>query len=235
MSSVPPARSIRVGAEDSICTGEIIATNRASVPPDNGATTTAGLAPAVSLTVGGFVAASTEVLIGDASAQHVLIRPLSRSNPGLFDDRDGNWIECEIEVVAGGFRGAFTADMRSEEFHAFMDQVSELGRTIDGAATFTTMEGQLALVAHGRARADSQGRRRGARPRRRRQRCSSVSPSDAACLPAISRSLESPPGGLSSDRRAGGLTTVTAPRRLEVSVARLSQCRRVDGWPEPRA
>jgi hypothetical protein len=92
------------------------------------------------------VAASTEVLIGDASAQHVLIRPLSRSNPGLFDDRDGNWIECEIEVAAGGFRGAFTADMRSEEFHAFMDQVSELSRTIDGAATFTTMEGQLALA-----------------------------------------------------------------------------------------
>jgi uncharacterized protein involved in outer membrane biogenesis len=92
------------------------------------------------------VAASTEVLIGDASAQHVLIRPLSRSNPGLFDDRDGNWIECEVEVVVGSFRGAFTADMRSEEFHAFMDQVSELGRTVDGAATFTTMEGQLAIA-----------------------------------------------------------------------------------------
>jgi hypothetical protein len=95
--------------------------------------------------IGGFVAASTEVLIGDPSVEHALIRPVSRSNPGLFDDRDGNWIECEVEVVAGGFRGAFTADMRSEEFQAFMDQLSELGRTIDGAATFTTMEGQLTL------------------------------------------------------------------------------------------
>ena len=91
------------------------------------------------------MAASTEVLIGDSGAQHVLIRPLSRSSPGLFDYWDGNWIACEIEIAAGGFRGRFTADLRSEEFHAFLDQVSELGRTIDGAATFTTMEGQLTL------------------------------------------------------------------------------------------
>jgi len=70
---------------------------------------------------------------------------LSRSSPGLFDYWDGNWIACEIEIAAGGFRGRFTADLRSEEFHAFMDQVSELARTIDGAATFTTMEGQLTL------------------------------------------------------------------------------------------
>ena len=61
--------------------------------------------------IGGVVAASTEVLIGEASAQHVLIRPLSRSNPGLFDERDGNWIDCEVELVAGGFRGSIHARM----------------------------------------------------------------------------------------------------------------------------
>ena len=91
------------------------------------------------------MAASTEIVIGDLGGQHVVIRPVGRSSPGLFDDWDGNWIVCEVEISAGGFRGRFSADMRSGEFHAFMEQVSELARTIEGAATFTTMEGQLAI------------------------------------------------------------------------------------------
>ena len=95
------------------------------------------------------MAASTEIVIGDLGGQHVVIRPVGRSSPGLFDSWDGNWIVCEVEIAAGGFRGRFNADMRSEEFHAFMDQVSELDRTVEGAATFTTMEGQLALSLTG--------------------------------------------------------------------------------------
>jgi hypothetical protein len=110
--------------------------------PHNGATRSVGdSVPGV----GGVVAASTEIVIGDLKAQHVVIRPVRRSSPGLFDSWDGNWIVCEVEISAGGFRGRFSADMRSEEFHAFMEQVSELARTIEGAATFTTMEGQLAI------------------------------------------------------------------------------------------
>ena len=93
--------------------------------------------------------ASTEVLIGDSDAEHVLIRPLCRSQPGLFDDRDGNWIDCELQVVAGCFRGGFRADLRSEEFHTFLEEVEGLSRTPDGTARFTTMEGQSALSLTG--------------------------------------------------------------------------------------
>jgi hypothetical protein len=93
--------------------------------------------------------ASTEILIGDSSAQHVLIRPLFRSQPGLFDDRDGNWIDCELEIVAGCFRGGFRADLRSEEFQTFLDEVEGVSRTLDGTASFTTMEGQIALSLTG--------------------------------------------------------------------------------------
>lgn len=91
------------------------------------------------------VAPSTEIVIGDVGAQHVLIRPIARSNPGLFDTWDANGLICEVELAAGGFRAAFSAEMRSEEFHAFMDQILELERTLDGAATFSTIEGQVAL------------------------------------------------------------------------------------------
>ena len=101
---------------------------------------------------GGALAASTEILIGDAGGEHVLIRPLSRCHPGLFDYWDGNWIVCEIVITAGGFRGGFPANLRSEEFRAFLDDVEGVGSTLDGAARFSTMEDQLALslVADGK-------------------------------------------------------------------------------------
>lgn len=91
------------------------------------------------------MAATSEVLIGDAEGEHVLVRPLFRTHPGLFDFSDGNWIYCEIEIRAGGFRGSFRADLRSEEFLEFMQELSALGQTLQGAASFTTVEGQLAL------------------------------------------------------------------------------------------
>lgn len=95
------------------------------------------------------MAPSTEILIGDAGAHHVLIRPMSRSHPGLFDHLDGDWIDCEIQIAAGGFRGQFRADLRAEEFATFSTEVLALNRTLEGAATFTTMEGQLAVSLTG--------------------------------------------------------------------------------------
>jgi hypothetical protein len=91
------------------------------------------------------VAPSTEIVIGEVGAEHVLIRPIARSSPGLFDDWDANGLICEIELAAGAFRAAFSADLRPEEFQAFMDQILELERTVDGAATFVTIEGQVSL------------------------------------------------------------------------------------------
>jgi hypothetical protein len=97
------------------------------------------------------VTASTEVLIGDLDAQHVLIRPLSRSQPDLFDFKDGNWIDCELQIAAGGFRGSFRADLRSEEFQSFSEEMAALRRTPDGTATFSTVDGQIALSLTGDA------------------------------------------------------------------------------------
>ncbi len=95
------------------------------------------------------MAATTEVLIGDSGAQHVLIRPWARSNPGLFDERDGNWIDCEVELSAGGFHGRFRTDVSSEEFQIFMEQVEGVSTAVDGTASLTTMEGQIALSLTG--------------------------------------------------------------------------------------
>lgn len=92
---------------------------------------------------------STELVIGDENGQHVAVRALSRNHPGLFDYWDGNWIACEIQIAAGGFRGTFPADLRSEEFLAFLEDVEDLKRTLDTAASFSTMEGQIAFSLAG--------------------------------------------------------------------------------------
>jgi hypothetical protein len=92
------------------------------------------------------VAASTEILIGDADAQHVLIRPLSRSSPGLFDDGDGNWIDCEVQITAGAFSGRLGADIRPEEFQSFLEQLEAVQAASEGTASVTATDGQLAMA-----------------------------------------------------------------------------------------
>jgi hypothetical protein len=95
------------------------------------------------------VAPSTDILIGDPGADHVLICPRSRSHPSLFEYRDRNWIDCEVQVVAGGFRAGFQAALRSEEFRAFLEEIEGLCATLEGTASFVSMEGQLALSISG--------------------------------------------------------------------------------------
>lgn len=93
----------------------------------------------------GTVAASTEILIGDPTAQHVLIRPVGRSTPGLFDSWDGNRLDCCIDLVVSGFRGSVQADLRSEDFETFREQLEGLSSSLEGAAGLTGLDGQIAL------------------------------------------------------------------------------------------
>ena len=92
---------------------------------------------------------TTDVLIGDTDRQYVLIRPLCRRHPDLFDYQAGNWIDCEIEIAAGAFRGRFQTDLRSEEFHAFLQEAEALSRSLEGAASFATVEGGIAVALTG--------------------------------------------------------------------------------------
>jgi hypothetical protein len=91
------------------------------------------------------VTPTTEFLVGDADAQHVLIRPLSRREPGLFDNEDGNWIDCEVQIAVGGFRGTFRMDLSSEEFRDFSEELAGLSQTLEGTVTFSSEAGQVVL------------------------------------------------------------------------------------------
>jgi hypothetical protein len=90
-----------------------------------------------------------DLLIGDADGQHVLITVLGRKHPGLFDHCDGNWLACEVRIAAGSFRAAFRADLRAEELLAFRDQIDALVQSVEGAASFSTLEGQIAMTISG--------------------------------------------------------------------------------------
>ena len=90
--------------------------------------------------------ASTEILIGRADAEHVVMRPVGRRHPGLFDHQDANWIECDVDVAAGAFRGALQVDVRADDLSAFLDEVAALDGGADGAASFTPAEGSLMLA-----------------------------------------------------------------------------------------
>jgi hypothetical protein len=98
------------------------------------------------------MADSSEVLIGsrvEEGGQYLLIRPMRRSLPGLFDSGEGHWIECDLEIAAGAFRAAFPAHLRSEEFQSFLEEAQDLRRALEGVASFTPIDGQLAFAMTG--------------------------------------------------------------------------------------
>jgi hypothetical protein len=74
---------------------------------------------------------------------------VSWCHPGFFDYWDGNWIDCEVQIAAGGFRAGFRANLRTPEFAPFFEQLQGLLQTLEGSAHFTTMEDQIALQLTG--------------------------------------------------------------------------------------
>jgi hypothetical protein len=91
------------------------------------------------------VTASTELLIGDIDGQRVLVRAQARHHPDLFDATSENQISSDVEIVAGGMRAAYRAELRSEDFQSFLEEAEAFSRSGDGVATFSTVEGQLTV------------------------------------------------------------------------------------------
>lgn len=82
--------------------------------------------------------------IGRSNAR-VSVNPSRREFPELADYWDGNWVYATISIVAGGFRGEFEAQLRTEEFLRFRDELRPLHDSLIGRAKFETMEGWLSI------------------------------------------------------------------------------------------
>jgi hypothetical protein len=90
-----------------------------------------------------------EVVIGSGSTARVVITPLVRG--------DEHWVECDVAIQAGAFRGTFRASLRPEEFAAFRGDLERLHRDLRGPGRFDSMERQVAIEIRGDGRGHFKG------------------------------------------------------------------------------
>lgn len=85
------------------------------------------------------------IRIGGEDTGFLAITVLWRAHPDCTDYWDGNWLRAEVEVAAGGFRGAVAGDLRCDEFVRFHQELSRLYDSLRGVAEFATLEGWLSI------------------------------------------------------------------------------------------
>ena len=89
---------------------------------------------------------------GGAEAEYLKLTLWGRSAPDATDYWDGNWFVCNADVAAGGFRGAVSGDLRTEELASFAVQLGRLQESLWGEAEFDTMEDWLSIRITGDGR-----------------------------------------------------------------------------------
>ena len=82
--------------------------------------------------------------IGGNDSEYLDVKITGRTHPAQ-DYWDGNWVNAEIEIDAGGFRGRYGAYLRVEELKSFRDAVARLYSADSKEAKFETMEEQLSI------------------------------------------------------------------------------------------
>ncbi|HEY6470762.1 MAG TPA: hypothetical protein VI434_13460 [Candidatus Dormibacteraeota bacterium] len=83
------------------------------------------------------------ITIGEETGEHVAIEIVRREFPDATDSDDGNWLACRVSIRAGAFSGSFGASLRAEEFAEFLAAARRLYETLEGRASFATLEDQL--------------------------------------------------------------------------------------------
>ena len=90
--------------------------------------------------------------IGGSERERVEVVVQGYERPPSGEYYDDNWLNVQVSVSAGGFKGRFHASFQTAELFGFRDQLSSLYNTLKGEAKFQTMETQLALVLTGDGR-----------------------------------------------------------------------------------
>lgn len=85
------------------------------------------------------------IRVGGERTEYLAIELLGRSHPSSRDYWDGNWLIAKVRVVAGGFRGNVTGDLRTSELVGFYNQLLRLHESLQGTAEFTTLEEWLSI------------------------------------------------------------------------------------------
>jgi hypothetical protein len=88
----------------------------------------------------------SEVRVGRRDADHIAIRCLWRTHPEANDYWDGNWVDSEVIVNIEPWRATYRANLRTDEFSRFRDQLREMYEGRREEASFDPMEPWLMLT-----------------------------------------------------------------------------------------
>lgn len=83
------------------------------------------------------------ITLGIDSGDHVIITVNERPY------ENGDWLASNIDVVAGAFSGSVSATLVTVDFPRFRRELETLYQSLDGTATFNTIERQLEIVCTG--------------------------------------------------------------------------------------
>ncbi len=90
-----------------------------------------------------------ELTIRLGSAERGHVRVTVCEPVGTRDPHDYDWVPATIEVGSGAFSGAYDATLRADDFFRFRDALRPLYESLEGRATFETLEHQLRIVVDG--------------------------------------------------------------------------------------
>ncbi|WP_205673068.1 WapI family immunity protein [Amycolatopsis nivea] len=88
----------------------------------------------------------SEVAIGAAHGDRLVIDVLGRMHAGAVDFWDGNWLFSPVDLVVGGFSARVPAGLRAEELRSFREQLAKAYADFGGVARLTSMEEWLDLT-----------------------------------------------------------------------------------------
>lgn len=86
------------------------------------------------------------LVIGGRKRERIAIDVLRRLYPKAEDYSDGNWVDAQIDVSVGVWRGTYHASLHVDEFIDFRKQLETMHATLQGVARFDPMEPWLELT-----------------------------------------------------------------------------------------
>ncbi|TKD72310.1 hypothetical protein [Pseudalkalibacillus hwajinpoensis] len=82
-------------------------------------------------------------LLGDD--MKIVIEVMGRSHPDRTDYWDGNWVFSNVTLQIPGYKADFCADLRTDEFLSFQNQLKDMDEKMKGKALLDSMEGAVKI------------------------------------------------------------------------------------------
>ena len=85
------------------------------------------------------------VLIGVEERERIEIQGNGYERAPVGEFFDDNWVRVVVAIAVGGFSGKYAAAFLTSDFVGFHEELQALHRSLEGKASFSTMEEQLSL------------------------------------------------------------------------------------------